>query len=414
MINRVSVAVEVERSHRRVRRRTRGRRRGLIAFVLALSAHALSLLLVRVLGPAVWPALLVASVAPPPTASEDGPIELSSIANLDVSDAPTEREKQREVQAKKEEERTDQNGQVVDIARPAVEQRPDDAKYLAEYDSRVDHEMKGPSGRDKAGAKPTPAVPAMQAQPVGSGDAGGKGGKQGEEGSAETERTPKPSRDDGHDGMPSADDGEMLSRTGRGHALTPREAQSPRSPRAESHGQSGEAGDGKTQGGEAGAPTATPNLQPTPAMLDRAIGQGSGSMDYLKNLDDGDATALNAKKFKFASFFNRVKRQVQQEWNPSTVYVRHDPSGNVYGVKDRVTVLRVHLAPDGRLLGSNVLTSSGVDFLDDEAVSAFKRSAPYGNPPKELVEADGQIHFTFAFIFELSGKTSLRVQKYNE
>ncbi|MEO6952792.1 MAG: energy transducer TonB [Polyangia bacterium] len=378
----------------------------------------LALLFVRYVGPELWPTpprLVASAAAPSSAAAEDRPMEVSSIDDLDAPDGPTAEEKAREEKVKKEEEKKDQNGQVVDIAQPAVEQRPDDAKYLAEYDSRVDHEKKGPTGRDKAGAKATPAIPAVQAQPQGSAQAGGKGGKQGDSGTIASEVTPKPTADDGHDGLPTADDGEMLSRTGRGHSMAPHaDAQSLMSPRPQARGHNGEAGDGKAQGGEAGAPKAVPNLMPTPAMLDRAIGQGSGSMDYLKNMDDGDSTALNAKKFKFASFFNRVKRQVQQEWNPATVYVRHDPTGNVYGVKDRVTVLRVNLSPAGDLIGSNVVSSSGVDFLDDEAVSAFKRSQPYGNPPKELVEADGQIHFTFAFIFELSGKTSFRVQKYNE
>jgi TonB family protein len=155
-----------------------------------------------------------------------------------------------------------------------------------------------------------------------------------------------------------------------------------------------------------------PRLAVTPEMLQRAIGAGSGSMDYLKDLEDGESTALNAKKFKFAAFFNRVKRAVAQEWNPTAIYLRNDPSGNVYGVKDRITVLRVHLAPDGRLVGSNVIQSSGVGFLDDEAQDAFRRAQPYANPPKDLLESDGQVHFTFAFIFELSGHTSFKVYKY--
>ncbi|HWE29492.1 MAG TPA: energy transducer TonB, partial [Polyangia bacterium] len=95
------------------------------------------------------------------------------------------------------------------------------------------------------------------------------------------------------------------------------------------------------------------------------------------------------------------------------VYVRHDPNGNVYGVKDRITVLRIHLQPDGKLAGWTIMQASGVDFLDDEAIGAFKKAGPFPNPPKELVEADGQIHFNFAFIFQLSGHGSLKVYKYN-
>jgi TonB family protein len=93
------------------------------------------------------------------------------------------------------------------------------------------------------------------------------------------------------------------------------------------------------------------------------------------------------------------------------VYIRHDPSGNVYGVKDRVTVLRVHLNPDGKLVSSNLVQSCGVDFLDDEATEAFRKASPFPNVPKELLESDGQIHFNFAFIFELSGHGSMKVYK---
>src|SRR5438445_1824625 len=124
----------------------------------------------------------------------------------------------------------------------------------------------------------------------------------------------------------------------------------------------GENGNPLPPGGRAGPPL---DLTPKVDALQRAIGKGSGSMDYLKDVDDGESTALNSKKWAHAAFFNRVKRQVADQWHPEVVYVRHDPSGNVYGVKDRVTVLRVHLKPDGKLAAWTVLQSSGVDFLDD-------------------------------------------------
>src|SRR5205823_12508146 len=167
--------------------------------------------------------------------------------------------------------------------------------------------------------------------------------------------------------------------------------------------QTGEGGSGAARPSPAGRPAESPglpgqrkpNLAVSPDMLQKAIGRGSGSMDYLKDVDDGELTALNSKKWKHAPFFNRVKRQVADQWHPEMVYVRHDPNGNVYGIKDRVTVLRIHLQPDGKLAGWTVLQSSGVDFLDDEAIDAFKKSSPFPNPPKDLVEAESQIHFNF-------------------
>ena len=43
--------------------------------------------------------------------------------------------------------------------------------------------------------------------------------------------------------------------------------------------------------------------------------------------------------------------------------------------------------------------SSGVEFLDDEAVAAFERAQPFPNPPPGLVD-HGEVHFTFGFFLE--------------
>src|SRR5688572_25506412 len=97
---------------------------------------------------------------------DDRPMEISSIVDqLDRPDEPTAAEKQREEEAKKEEEEKNARGQVVDIAKPAIEQRPDNAKFSAEYDSKVDKELRGPTARDKAGASQE-KVGAPQVMPV--------------------------------------------------------------------------------------------------------------------------------------------------------------------------------------------------------------------------------------------------------
>jgi TonB family protein len=191
--------------------------------------------------------------------------------------------------------------------------------------------------------------------------------------------------------------------------------------RAQRAAQSGEAGDGGERRTAAEARSAQvpgvpgvprPDLKPSREMLDKAIGRGPGSMDYLKDVDEGDFTGLNAKKHRFASFFNRLKRQVGQEWHPDVVYLRHDPNGNVYGVKDRITVLTVVLSADGHYESSSLMQSCGVGFLDDEAQVAFQKASFFPNPPRDLIEPDGKIHFRFAFIFELSGRNSFKVFKY--
>jgi TonB family protein len=153
------------------------------------------------------------------------------------------------------------------------------------------------------------------------------------------------------------------------------------------------------QGGAGGGAPQVANLKPSQDVLERAL--GGGSVDHLENVDNGDETALNAKRWVYASFFNRLKRQVAQNWDPASVWQRTDPTGQVYGFKTRVTEVRVSLTPTGELADIVVTNPSGVSELDDEAVRSFRAAAPFPNPPKELVSSDNRITFAFSFFFEI-------------
>jgi TonB family protein len=54
----------------------------------------------------------------------------------------------------------------------------------------------------------------------------------------------------------------------------------------------------------------------------------------------------------------------------------------------------------GTLVRVKVLSASGMTDLDDAAVEAFKAAAPFPNPPKGIVEADGFIKIRWDFILE--------------
>ncbi|HEY5925836.1 MAG TPA: TonB family protein [Kofleriaceae bacterium] len=164
------------------------------------------------------------------------------------------------------------------------------------------------------------------------------------------------------------------------------------------------------QAGAGGGAPDVPNLKPSQDVLERAI--GGGNVDHLDDVANGDETALNAKRWIHASFFNRLKRQVAQNWDPASVWRRRDPNGSVYGYKTRVTEVRVALTPKGEIAKVVVTTPSGVSELDDEAVRAFQAAAPFVNAPKELASDDGLITFAFSFYFEIGApRTSWRVIK---
>jgi TonB family protein len=76
-------------------------------------------------------------------------------------------------------------------------------------------------------------------------------------------------------------------------------------------------------------------------------------------------------------------------------------------------LIRVHLKPDGHLANVALESASGLEFLDDEAIQAFRAAQPFPNPPRALVENDGLIKFQFGFLFDLSGVSRPQLFKYN-
>lgn len=149
------------------------------------------------------------------------------------------------------------------------------------------------------------------------------------------------------------------------------------------------------------------NLLPSAAVVDRIT--GAAANDHLKNVEEGDGTYLSTREWKYASFFNRVKQSVGQQWNPTLQMRLRDPSGQIYGGRDRYTVLAVTIDGTGRLKDTFVDKSSGLDFLDLEAIKAFERAQPFPNPPPGLLAADQTIRFQFGFFLELTGRPGLRL-----
>jgi TonB family protein len=155
-----------------------------------------------------------------------------------------------------------------------------------------------------------------------------------------------------------------------------------------------------SEGGGGGGTDAIPDLRPSPDVLERAA--GGGSVDYLDDIDVGDETQLNSRASVYASFFNRTKRSVAQQWHPGELWQRFDPALNVNGIKDRITRVRVTLSASGDLKQIIVIEPSGVGYLDDEAVRAFRAAAPFPNPPAALVTT-GSMTFNFGFHVSVSG-----------
>lgn len=158
--------------------------------------------------------------------------------------------------------------------------------------------------------------------------------------------------------------------------------------------------------GETGAPSTDvlSSFLPTMATAAEFIDvPGAAQIDHL-DLPQGDRTALNSFENLYWSYWDRIKNQVRPYWQPSTVYRQNDPTGRVYGVEDRYTVLRVTLNGDGTLRHVYLERSSDLDFLDREAIRAIREAQPFANVPEGLKDERGLLSFRFGFYFEVSSR----------
>ena len=127
------------------------------------------------------------------------------------------------------------------------------------------------------------------------------------------------------------------------------------------------------------------------------------------------SSSAQTSEWKYAPFFDQVKRAVGRTWDPNALLREHDPTGKIYGGRDRYTILEVTLGSDGLLKDIQVHRSSGVDFLDEAAIVSFRRAEPFPYPPSGLFGSNGTVTFPFGLDLEAgrapvirsSGTTSL-------
>ncbi|HOI11076.1 MAG TPA: TonB family protein [Myxococcota bacterium] len=306
-------------------------------------------------------------VEPPPPVPAERARDAVRLRVLDrVEQARAEREA-REARAAREAVR---EGQIVDIAPPAVEQVPEDARFLSRYDTKVQKEQ-----RSRHRGRPAARAAAGPAEPDGDG-------------------RPKAPGDDASVMLPGPE------------ADTPSEAQA----EAQAEGQA--EGQGRATGGKPRVDLAAlgrmmvPSLGPGRGIGGR-LGRGAagglagptGSDDALLGVEDeGETTLVNSRSFRYWDFFQRVKENVRGTWDPGAIYQARDPTGKAYGGQDRLTVVSVVLDAQGAIQRLEVVRESGLPFLDQEAVRAFREAGPFRNPPAGLADASGRIAFNFGFL----------------
>lgn len=349
--------------------------------------------------------------------------------SIEIRDVATSAPAEAHKEKRAEDDDTSAPGQIVSLPPPTKEERPDTADYASEWNQKVAHETRSRDQRQLAPAITNRLVPGA----VG-GAAASAASRSGETALPTVAGGPQgPGRAERGDSGTDADDGagqrmfalelprqaaqeplklrfdvdgilrnrtEVPELPGQGDQA--RIAMGPTPADAAHRPGTGSVGDRMGQGmrGGAGAPglPGLDQLTPTPEALARLA--GAPANDWLPEVEVDAETKLNAWRWRYATFFNRIADRIRREWEGGKVLASSDPTGHVYGFEERLTVVQVTLDKGGNVVDVAVAEHSGALALDDEAVRAFKDAGPFANPPPQLFK-DGE-RFSFLFGFNVS------------
>ncbi len=129
----------------------------------------------------------------------------------------------------------------------------------------------------------------------------------------------------------------------------------------------------------------------------------SATNDYLKDIKEGAQTLLNTKEFVYFSFYQRVRKQLEQFWEPGLrekLLKMYEQGRNLATDREHSTRLLVVLNAEGVITKILVPNTSGLAELDQAAIEAFNKAGPFPNPPKGMVEVDGTVKVEWEFILK--------------
>ncbi len=124
---------------------------------------------------------------------------------------------------------------------------------------------------------------------------------------------------------------------------------------------------------------------------------------YIQGMKEGEVSALNTKEFVFYSYFDRVRHQLDQAWQPilrEQIQRIYKTGRKLASNSDYTTRTLVTLNSKGEILRVKVLEESGTFDLDQAAVTALNKAGPYPNPPKGLIDTQGEVEIRWDFVLK--------------
>jgi len=98
--------------------------------------------------------------------------------------------------------------------------------------------------------------------------------------------------------------------------------------------------------------------------------------DSLMDADDDEPVSLDTTEVKYASYFARIKHQIERVWIYPSDAAQRGISGDLS--------LTFRISKDGNLMGVRLVDQSGYEILDVAALKAVKEAAPFYPFPKNI------------------------------
>jgi protein TonB len=116
----------------------------------------------------------------------------------------------------------------------------------------------------------------------------------------------------------------------------------------------------------------------TLALLDGFDAEQFASLDTdsIEDSDDDELVSLDTTEVKYASYFARIKHQIERVWVYPSNAAQRGISGDLS--------LKFRISKDGNLMGVHLVDKSGYEILDVAALKAVKEAAPFYPFPKNI------------------------------
>jgi hypothetical protein len=138
--------------------------------------------------------------------------------------------------------------------------------------------------------------------------------------------------------------------------------------------------------------------KPVPASHSSQSVAGAPNNDLLDE-ERGTSVNLNTNEFLFASYLNRIRRLVNFYWQQN---LDNMPPSTMITKSQYETEVDVVLSAHGALASVSITNESGSPTIDHCVVEAFEMAGPFPNPPEQLVDDDGLVYLPdFGFVVQV-------------